>query len=630
MTDKEKGARRIALFEAINAKAQAAGTPVKLISKEDTEYMKKTERTKPTILIDEATGKEIGIAKTTPETANQLAFIFNDEGSATISEQIVGYDANEYAAEADVPLWIWHDQVIFNDEVKATFLDLTPAERPRFVVDTLDKFYANNTEYANFSKREIYQDPMMLLEFFKSITRDDLDSCEIRATELRQTQLEKLINVAELAIERQPIDLNKVATFWPIFQIRDLFTESEMAALYYHKFPRGSSKKKANNANVIMTTGGRLADISNKDFSGWLDEIPNPTAYLSYVGPHYWDEIETDDGGNIYEGDEARVLRAVRDQDEKIKKSFKNGSFGEERPPEHERINKEVLRALFNATIEEHGGIRTIYLPTFARELNENYKIDVDEYDENGELNEKGRQNKSAAEQRAKDAAEARANGEKVYTKEKPSIMQQFYSLDYWAGVLDNNDVMRTAVLVGINQEAQTIDVVLPYLDKIRRKVKEARELEAEQHKRAYLMPAYNALVHSNIGSERNKLAVDLVYTIIDKLLQRGSKPNSAFKEYADQGEAGDRVIFRIKYKTLIESTPLLYMAYKNANGSKREYDVLNRTFKKAFQLLHTKTDIYKYFVDLKIPETPPTKRTLNDNLVITHNGRNKDYKGIK
>lgn len=582
-----------------------------------------------TVVFKDESGNVAGSFSTQLETS-QLKFDIQDDGEIAITDapKVAGINYND-----KVPMWLWIDSAIFDDKTKAAFLELPKAEQPRFAADLIDKFYAARPEYNNFARKLIYEDPLKLLDLFKSLTPKDFEALHIPNAQFRFNILQEHIKKAEKAIEKTPIDPENLTTIWPILSIREYFLESEIAEFYYLKGLHLTPKERAQNAGAIMTTGGRLRDISYKDYTGWLDEMPNDAAYISYVGPHYWDNIEIDEGGNLYEGDEAQVRRAVRNQDAKIIKAFEDGTFGNDRPKEHERINKEVMRALLKATVAEHNGIRTIYLPTFAYEMNENYKNDIDEYDDKGELNEKGKQNRAAAEERAKEAEEARKKGEKVYTKEKPSIMQQFYNLDYWVGVLDNNDVMRTAVLVGKNTEAQTIDVVLPYIEKIKQRIREAQELEAERVQRQYLIPAYNDLVYTSIASERNKLAVDLVYTIIDGLLQRGSKTSSDFKENQkddDQDkpkQTGEKVVYRIKYSTLINDTPLLAMAYKNAKGSKREYDVLNRTFTKAFQLLREKTDIYQYFIDLKIPETPPTKRTLNNTLVITHKGRNTKYK---
>lgn len=576
--------------------------------------------------------KDSSILQGEPDGSTQLRFDINDDGIINITDELTAdYISGDPEYDGITPVYIWADPVIFDDETKRLFLELPTSERPRFTTDLIEQFYNKRPEYNIFARHTIYDNPAALLELFESLTPEDFKALKIGNAEFRFDQLQKRIKRAEEAIEKTPIDTRRLTTIWPILSIRELFLESELSEFYYLKNPKKSARELAAEQGAIMTTGGRLADISNKDYSGWLDEIPNDAAYISYVGPHYWDNIEVDDGGNLYEGDEAKVQRAVRAQDAKILRAFENGDFGNERPKEHERINKEVLRALLNATIKVDGAYRTIYLPTFAAELNENYKVDVDEYDKNGELNDKGKQNKAAADQREREAAAARKNGEKVYTNEKKSIMQQFYSLDYWVGVLDGSFPKRTAIITGLNPEAKTIEVVLPYLDEIKRRLEEVQQLEIEKKRRAYLLPVYNNLVYSSIDAERNKLAVDLVYTIIDKLLQRGSKPASEFKENQADGDqeekpTNEKVIYRIKYSKLVNDTPLLSMAYKNAKGSKREYDILNRTFKKAFELLHTKTDLYDYFLNLKIPETPPTKRTIDNILTITHNGKNPKY----
>ena len=67
-------------------------------------------------------------------------------------------------------------------------------------------------------------------------------------------------------------------------------------------------------------------------------------------------------------------------------------------------------------------------------------------------------------------------------------------------------------------------------------------------------------------------------------------------------------------------------MAYNGAS-SKYKYDILSRKFKLAFKILKNKTDIFSYYKELKMPNTPPTTRTLDNYLVITHQGINRDYK---
>ena len=53
----------------------------------------------------------------------------------------------------------------------------------------------------------------------------------------------------------------------------------------------------------------------------------------------------------------------------------------------------------------------------------------------------------------------------------------------------------------------------------------------------------------------------------------------------------------------------------------------LKRHFSKAYKLMKTKTDFYKYFIDLEIPEIIPTKTTFETDVIkIKHNGKNKDY----
>lgn len=199
-------------------------------------------------LVDKKTGEAVGTFTAKPgsnaltwqsiDDSRQLKFDIHDDGVLGISDDLtIDFINSDPDYDGLTPIWIWADHVIFNDEVKAEFLKLPAAERPRFVIEIMDAFYKNNIEYANFSRVKIYKDPLLLLSFFQSIKKGDFKKCDINNNG-RFEEMQTRIKDAEIAIARTPIDLEKLTTIWPILRIRELFVESELAALYYLKNPR--------------------------------------------------------------------------------------------------------------------------------------------------------------------------------------------------------------------------------------------------------------------------------------------------------------------------------------------------------------------------------------------------------
>ena len=138
--------------------------------------------------------------------------------------------------------WILADPVIFDEETRAKYEELPDTEKTAFIIETLEQFYRNNIEYADFARLQIYNDPLILLDFFRGIKKTHFKKCDIPLSsgdyKDRFKRLQELIIEAEIAIAKDPIDPEKLATIWPILRIRELFKESELAALYYLQNPR--------------------------------------------------------------------------------------------------------------------------------------------------------------------------------------------------------------------------------------------------------------------------------------------------------------------------------------------------------------------------------------------------------
>lgn len=166
------------------------------------------------------------------------------EFAKTRAEIEKGVSLSKEAQEAIAVLFdhIINDSAIFNKTAREEFEQLPASERIEYIVSLRDKFYADNPEYTAFMGFTIYKEPLQLLDFFKAVTPEHFRKAGIKdkTTEYnsRYEELQTRIKQAETAIKKQPIDINKLKTIWPVLRIRNIFTESELAALFYIQHPR--------------------------------------------------------------------------------------------------------------------------------------------------------------------------------------------------------------------------------------------------------------------------------------------------------------------------------------------------------------------------------------------------------
>lgn len=199
----------------------------------------------------------------------QLTWVFDDDGTPLFEigdEPDFNPDltidlmtGTEY--DGNIPKYIWFDNKLFDNETREKYLSLPRSERTSFVINLLDQFYRKNPEYTNFIKLKIYQDPMLLLDFMKRIKKSHFKKCDVKELG-RFADLQARIKEAEKELARRPIDFNKLPTMWPIFRLRDLFTETELSAFYYLQNPRTEKP-----STEIITD---ITDYYTFGFAAWL------------------------------------------------------------------------------------------------------------------------------------------------------------------------------------------------------------------------------------------------------------------------------------------------------------------------------------------------------------------------
>ena len=157
-------------------------------------------------------------------------------------------------------LYLYDDKEIMSEEKKAEFNKLTTSEEQRqYLIAAQESFYKFNAEYAEFMRATIYQDPTALIEFFQNIKKTHFKKCGVR-DDGRYNEMQKRLKAAEIALAKNPVAPGEMQLkdAWKILKIRNIFTESELAAFYYYQHPREDT--------ALLD----IADHYNLPFGPWL------------------------------------------------------------------------------------------------------------------------------------------------------------------------------------------------------------------------------------------------------------------------------------------------------------------------------------------------------------------------
>lgn len=228
---------------------------------------------------------------------------------------------------------------------------------------------------------------------------------------------------------------------------------------------------------------------------------------------------------------------------------------------------------------------------------------------------------------------------------------------DDYLGRFHDGTAYRFMTFESYDPESETVSISTPYLFELRRRLDPQR---------------FTFLARPSIASEPNKAAVEIVGRLLQGLQMRGTKtPDAATytakplrpkkktitKKEADGTtttitETFDTVkpvtkqkhpplfTYHISYKRIIESCPQIRTALqdiqkKGGPNTKALYNTkLKQTFSAAFRILEEETDAPIFYKGMTLHNKYstgeyilPTKSRLSEEIVITHYGKNKDYK---
>jgi hypothetical protein len=364
-----------------------------------------------------------------------------------------------------------------------------------------------------------------------------------------------------------------------------------------------SASIKDASANLSNNT----ALITDKDYKHALTTYKNPHAYIQQLEENFFEQLEfnPDNGTMNIKGN---LLEPITLQNIKTRSNLKE-------------LDLPLLRSLYTTIYCYADKIDTdtvrIYLPTLAEHLGVNIR------------------------------------GDKPY-----ELFSKIKAFDSVIGVFDNGSFYRMLTFLGYNKQTNSVTFGSPYINRILRALQEANTITPKKGE-PYLNPHHSYLIHGTIANERNKPAIEIVNAIVTLLHQRGvdKPPKEVFtlselkrtikqtirEEFGGADEKNNDeeqpaiTTMHKKISSIIEEIPLLTEALEKPAVDKKtnllkpkpakdKNKTLERAFSGAYSLLKTKTDIYKYYKNLKITEIIPTISTIDQIIEISHNGINEEY----
>jgi hypothetical protein len=376
----------------------------------------------------------------------------------------------------------------------------------------------------------------------------------------------------------------------------------------YSQQPLTDSKTLKEIKKISSNLTNNTALITDKDLKHALSPYKNPYAYIQQLDEDFFEQLEFNpENGTM--NIENNALETITLQNVKTRSNLKE-------------LDLPLLRSLYTIIYCYADKIDTdtvtISLPTLAKHLGINIRGD------------------------------------------KPNdLFAKIKAFDNVIGVFENGSFYRLLTFLRYDRNINTITFGSPYMNKILRTLQQSNTITPKTGKQ-FLNPHYSYLIHGTIANERNKPAIEIVNAIVTLLHQRGvekpPKPNltvnmlkrtvknalqeefSGIKDLPISAEQPNLTTMHKKISTIIEEIPILVDSLESPaidqktktpkpKTAQDKNKILSRAFSGAYTLLKTKTDIYKYFIDLQVSEIIPTVSTIDQIIEISHAGINEKYK---
>lgn len=255
-----------------------------------------------------------------------------------------------------------------------------------------------------------------------------------------------------------------------------------------------------------------------------------------------------------------------------------------------EKMNLLLLRALYgiilNALSKDHPAnlamdrVFTIYYPNFARKIGKSSNIGKSDVEE---------------------------------------FIRNINYLQTVLGVINNgtkgSDILPVLTNIKTDSAKNTISFASPYLTTLIRNIyhtsirrNKKGEPLLKKSGEPQMSPSYSYLIDMGIAKERNKIAAEIVFIVVTLIEQAGNNTP------------------HIRAKTIIDRNRLLSRSLEGkSNGNKNT--LLRRAFKKAWELLRTRTSLDSAYKNICLPNPEdisaiPTSSTLDKVFEFPHEGK--------
>lgn len=425
-------------------------------------------------------------------------------------------------------------------------------------------------------------------QFTEGFTGKDLDNVIIRTRKTAKYTLQYAPKEIRYPKEQQKDELREIIPYL----YGNFALEAFGAALEYfrNKQKKRASKKAApNETNTaklpnagIVNAGKYQLVISDKDFRGALSSVKNSNAYVRLMDSNFFERISFEEG----------VLKIDDELAGIIKEHGKKGY------DELKELDLPLLTQIYTATAK-------------AAMRNDAYTITVDTKAFFAEM------------------------GINTTGDNAADVMEKLHSFERCIGIIPKTKFAgKLFSIIAIDPQNQTMTFAAPYILRIIEMLNEKNHVSKSTRAGGdidYVLPYHNSLVHSTIASERNKAAVELVYRITTGVVERGTVPDvSTYRKKKTKTNNPDLITYTISFRSLINSTFYLrgrIASYKNPSDKNK---AIKRAFKKAYELLVSKTDLKKKYVNVTFSNVIPTMNTLDIDFEVKHEGERTEYKPQK
>lgn len=184
----------------------------------------------------------------------------------------------------------------------------------------------------------------------------------------------------------------------------------------------------------------------------------------------------------------------------------------------------------------------------------------------------------------------SKAAGINLLAGHAKDIEKKFAAYEPYVGWINRQGLFAVLKFIKRDDNKGTITFSAPYLHRLLYLVMQEGTRHYKSGRKALL--AHNSLVHTTIFSERNQTAAAIVFAITNLLLQN--------KQHLNKKDGEKFIVCHISFSTLADYAELSSRIDRTKEIRERTR-MLKSCFTKAFELLRTKSDAYKYYTDLEI-----------------------------